>query len=102
MTTTRLRRAALPFRTPVECSYSVVETFDARLCRTMRAAVKLATRFGTVADDPAATVSARRSERVNRTFEAIERVRAPALDDLKGLVVLVSANFAAGHLTLPH
>jgi hypothetical protein len=104
VTTPQSYRAVLPVpqRMPWNGLHPVVKTFDAGVCRTMRAAVKFATRFGTVSDDPATAVSARRGDRVNRTFEAIEGVCASALDDLKGLVVLVSANFAAGHLTLRH
>jgi hypothetical protein len=51
--------------------------------------------------DLAATMSALRAQRVDRAFEAVEGVTlAFGSDDLKGIVVIVTANLTAGHVYL--
>ena len=53
--------------------------------------------FDTVADDTAATVFARRGQRLNGAFKAIERVRLTSLRDLKGFIILIVTGFAPCH-----
>ena len=45
--------------------------------RAMGAAIKRADRLDPVPDDPAIAMFARRRERVDGAFKAVERVRAP-------------------------
>jgi hypothetical protein len=82
--------------------YPVVKTFDASVCRTVRAAVEHAVGFGPMSDDTAVAASTCWGQCVNRTFEAIERMGPSSVDDLKGFVVLVAANFTARHLAFPY
>src|SRR6187401_1522920 len=48
-------------------------------------------------DDAAAAVGARRRQPMDRTLEAVERMRLAVHDDLESLVILVPASFAACH-----
>jgi hypothetical protein len=54
-----------------------------------------------MANDAATTVAARRRQRVDRTFEAVERMRGPAHDHLEGFVYvgadLMLGDFDWGH-----
>jgi hypothetical protein len=67
----------------------------------MGATINRTARFDTVPNHVALTVSAFRRHRVNRTFEAIERQGSSGLRDCKGLVVVVTADIANRHVTLP-
>jgi hypothetical protein len=53
-----------------------------------------------VADDPARTVGAGRSEGMDRTFEAVERVALAVHDDVESIVVIIAAHVADSHLSL--
>ncbi len=50
-----------------------------------------------MSDDPAMAMRANWRERVNRAFEAVERVVLPANDYFKRLVIFIFANFAGRH-----
>jgi hypothetical protein len=83
------------------CSLSPVAEFgNAFLLRAVSTAEDPAVRLDSVSDHTAATVSADRRERVNRTLEAVERVRVACAHDLERLVVVVTAYLADGHLLL--
>jgi hypothetical protein len=66
----------------------------------MDTAVHVTIRLDAVADDATAAVCARRGERLDGTFKAIECVRFASRRDLKGLIVLVAAGFAPRHSDL--
>jgi len=63
----------------------------------MDAAKDLSIGFHAVADHPAVAVRANRSECVDCTLEAIERVMLAINDYLKRLVIFIFANFACSH-----
>jgi hypothetical protein len=63
----------------------------------MNAAEDLSIGFHTVSHDPAVTVGADRSQRVDRAFEAIKCVMLAGYDHLKCLVVFIFTNFACSH-----
>src|SRR5262249_25537795 len=67
----------------------------------MGATIYRTARFDAVPNHVALTVSASWRHRVNRTFEAIERQGFAGLRDSKGLVVVVTADIANRHVTLP-
>jgi hypothetical protein len=69
--------------------------------RTMSAAEDLPVGFHSMADDPTMTVRTDWRERMDYTFEAIERVMLARYDDFKCFVVFVFANFAFSHPTNP-
>src|SRR5438105_15826624 len=72
------------------------------LAGAVRAAIRLSVRFETVTQDAAIAMRAARRERLDRAFEAVEGMRrAAAHRDRNGLVVLVSADFAALHWESP-
>ena len=62
--------------------------------RAVGATKDVASCLDTVANDPAATMFAFGSERVNGAFETIEGVRTTAHRDLECLLVVVSADVA--------
>ena len=66
----------------------------------MNAAIDLAVGFHAVPDDPAVAVRADRRQRVDRTFEAVERVMLSGYDHFKRLVIFIFANFACRHTHL--
>jgi hypothetical protein len=63
----------------------------------MGTAVHGALGLDAVADDPAATVLASGRQGVNGALEAVEVVGSALGHNLKGLVVLIAANFALSH-----
>jgi hypothetical protein len=63
----------------------------------MDAAEDLSVSFHTVADDSAVAVRTDRRQRVDRAFEAIERVMLSGYDHFKRLVIFILANFACSH-----
>ena len=67
--------------------------------RTMSAAEDLPVGFHSVTDDPTMTVRTDWRERMDCTFEAIERVMLARYDDFKCFIVFVFANFAFSHPT---
>src|SRR5215207_4281934 len=84
------------------CSLTPVAEFrNAFLLRAVSTAEDLAVRLDSVSDHTAATVTADRRERVNRTLEAVERVRVACARNLERLVIVVTAYLADGHLLLP-
>jgi hypothetical protein len=58
---------------------------------------KAASHLNAVADDAALAMLANGSDRLDRTFEAVESVPRAGSNDFKALVVIVSANFALCH-----
>jgi len=69
--------------------------------RTMSAAEDLPVGFHSMAEDPTITVRTDWRERMDCTFEAIERVMLARYDDFKCFVVFIFANFAFSHPTNP-
>jgi len=67
----------------------------------MSAAEDLPVGFHSMANDPTMTVRTDWRERMDCTFEAIERVMLACYDDFKCFVVFVFANFAFSHSTNP-
>jgi hypothetical protein len=63
----------------------------------MNAAEDLSVGFHTVPDDSAVAVRADGRQRVDRAFEAIERVTLAGYNHFKRLVVFIFANFACSH-----
>ena len=63
----------------------------------MHTAINLATSFNAVTDYLAITMGTGRCQHINRAFEAVEGPGFSARDNLKGLVVIVSANSAFSH-----
>jgi hypothetical protein len=63
-------------------------------------AVERSLGLDTVANDPALAVLAHRSELVNRTLEAVERMGVAGSDDLERQIVIVAADLTASHETL--
>src|SRR5437667_9182507 len=78
-------------------SQPILQPLHARLLGAVVAAVKCTLRLQPVADDAAAAVLAAWGEFLDGTLEAVEGVGLAVLDDLEGLVVIVSAGIAAGH-----
>ena len=62
--------------------------------RAVGTTIHVAARLDTVANNPAATVFAFGSERVNGAFETIKVTRNAIVKDFQRLVVLISTNFA--------
>jgi hypothetical protein len=65
--------------------------------RAVGATVKTAAGLNAVPDDFASTMLALRGQRVDGAFKTIIIMRDPGADDLEGLIVFVSTNFAAVH-----
>src|SRR5688572_10258077 len=82
-------------------SDAVVDAFDSAFARAMSATVNRAGRFDAMADDLALAMRADRRHGVYGAFEAVERQGLPRLRDLKGLVVVVSADVTRRHLKHP-
>jgi hypothetical protein len=76
---------------------NAVVDHDAGFLRAVGATVERAPRFNTMPDDSAVAVRARWRERMNGALEAVENVRLPGVNDLEGLVVVVSADLALTH-----
>jgi hypothetical protein len=68
---------------------------------TVSATINRAPGFNTVPNHVALTVSASWRHGMNRTFEAVECQGFARLRDFKGLVVVVTADIANCHVTLP-
>ena len=68
----------------------------------VRAAVESAFRFHAVPNYLAAAMLAYGSKRVNSALETVKDVRMPSRHHFKGLVVIVSANFASRHFITPY
>lgn len=88
-------------RTEVEAdgrrSGAVFQFRAAIASRAVDAAKDLPFFFDAVADDTAAAMRAARSQRVNRTLEAIENMCSALHPHLEAFVVIVSAEFTLGH-----
>src|SRR5262249_15047324 len=81
---------------------TVPHSLFSRFAGAVGAAVCLPLGFVAVTQDAAVAMRAVRRERLDRAFEAVEGVRRTAAHlDGDGLVVLVSADFAAFHWDLP-
>src|SRR5215211_1084774 len=88
-TSTTIRLTRLPWR-----SCPILRSLHSALVRAVRRAVHVATALDPVANDANGTVLTLGRERLDGTFKAVERVRAPRLHDhLECLVVLVAADF---------
>ncbi len=81
----------------VQRSSAIFQFRSAGSARAVDATENLSIRFNAVSDDPAIAMRANRRERVDRAFEAVERVVLPANDYFKRLVIFIFANFAASH-----
>jgi hypothetical protein len=53
--------------------------------------------FGSVTDDPAATMLANRSNSLNRTLEAVKNVMRSRSNYFEAFVIFISADFTLGH-----
>ena len=80
-----------------EGSNAIIQPAHPRLFRAVRAAEKLSIRLRAVSDHLAAAVRARRRQRVDGAFKAVEPVRLAGDGDLNRLVVIVPASFACIH-----
>lgn len=80
-----------------------IDSLDhAAVARTVSATVELTVRFDAVPDDAAVAVAAGRREHMNRAFKTVEHVRrSVAGSHFEGLVVVVAAEFAGGHVPAP-
>ena len=74
---------------------------DARLTRTIGAAIKALIRLDAMPDDLALAVATDRRQLVNRAFKAVERVARARHNDFKRSVVIVAAYFALCHRSSP-
>jgi hypothetical protein len=74
---------------------------DAGMFCAMRATIDRPAGFDAVPNHEALTMNASRRHRLNRAFEAIKCQGLARLRDTEGLVVVVSADIANRHLTLP-
>jgi hypothetical protein len=79
----------------------VADASDAGMFCAMRATIDRPAGFDAVPNHEALTMNASRRHRLNRTFEAIKCQDLARLRDTEGLVVVVSADIANRHLTLP-
>ena len=95
------RSSSITIILTVQRSSAIFQFRSAGSARAVDATENLSIRFNAVSDDPAMAMRANWRERVNRAFEAVERVRHTVHDHLKRLVVVVSAGFAFGHDLLP-
>src|SRR5690242_19488383 len=77
--------------------HPVLQTLDAFAFGAVIAAEERAAFLEAVAEDAAAAVLAARRQRLDRTLEAVERVRPSIHRHLKRLVVVVAAGFAGRH-----
>src|SRR5262245_9083343 len=84
------------FRTP-KPSHAIAQQWGAFTVGAVRAAIHRAGLLEPVANDGAAAVRADRRERMDRAFEAVERVTFSGDRHLEGFVVVVSAGFASSH-----
>src|SRR5437870_739431 len=67
----------------------------------MRAAEACPLGLDSVPKNPAAAMIARRRQRLDRAFKAVERVRLAVHDDVECLVIVVTAGFALWHGNAP-
>ena len=81
----------------VQRSSAIFQFRSAGSARAVDATENLSIRFNAVSDDPAIAMRANWRERVNRAFEAVERVVLPANDYFKCLVIFIFTNFAGSH-----
>jgi hypothetical protein len=70
---------------------------DTGFHRAMRAAEDFAVAFDAMSDDPAAAVVALGRQGVNRTFEAVKRMRFTRHHHFEAFVVVISTNFTLCH-----
>src|SRR5690606_10901089 len=70
---------------------------DASLPGAVRAAKHLVIGLHAVTDDPGAAVLADRCQLVDRTFEAVERVRATVARHLETALVFIATGIASSH-----
>lgn len=82
---------------PSQTWSSVLQRLDARAARAVSAAEDLAVSLYSVSNDAAAAVGTLWRERLDRTFEAVERMLRVADHDVESLVVVVAAQIADRH-----
>jgi hypothetical protein len=81
-------------------SHAIVDASDATLASTVGTAVHLAVGLDAMADDAAPAMDTLRGELMDRTLEAVEGVTTVPEQDVKALVVVITADFALGHVFL--
>jgi len=79
----------------------VFDVAHSRLARTIGAAEERVLSFDAMPDNPASAVIASRSEFVDRTLEAVERMARTSSNYLEGQVIIVAADFTLRHLNSP-
>lgn len=79
---------------------AISRAFDALVLGAVRTAVKLSVGFDAMPDDAALAMIAAGCHCMNSALEAVEGHFARALNDLEGLVVIVSADVTSGHRVL--
>ncbi len=91
------RSSSITIILTIQRSSAIFQFRSAGSARAVDATENFSVRFNAVSDDPAITMRANRRERVDRAFEAVERVVLPANDYFKCLVIFIFANFAGRH-----
>jgi len=91
------RSSSITIILTVQRSSAIFQFRSAGSARAVDATENLSIRFNAMSDDPAMAMRANWRERVNRAFEAVERVVLPANDYFKRLVIFILANFAGRH-----
>src|SRR5688572_26470699 len=91
--------SGLPFGAPIAAASqlligAILHTQDTFVLSAVGAAVHNAARLVTMADDPAAAMTAFGRKSMDGAFEAIEIVRDAVGEDLQWFVVFVAANLA--------
>jgi hypothetical protein len=84
-----------------EPSRVILHIVDSRLPRAIRTAIKSIIRFYAVSDDLAAAMITNRSQLMDRTFEAIERVPRSSRHHFERQVIIVAAYFTLCHYRSP-
>jgi len=81
----------------ISCLCPVMDGRYAFFVGTMSTAIKISTRFNSMADDLAATVLALRRQHLDGAFKAIEVMRNAIYDYFQRLIIFVAANFTSAH-----
>src|SRR5437870_13822221 len=76
---------------------AILDSTHSLFLSAVGAAVQHALRLYTMPDDPAFAMGTGRGHSMDRTFKTVEDVRLACQDDLKSLVIVIAADFAACH-----